>query len=149
MDDKKKLQNLDNVIPPHWMGGVDSNLKSKSGSKLSPNERVKMIEKIFEEILGRKPETRDLNYYKYSSASEESMREELLNSQEHQDLIKNGREFKKTRNLLEEANGKIKSLESEIISKDESLKSMETLLKEKNLYIEDLKKKINSQFEAN
>ncbi len=131
------------------MGGMDSASKSKSGTKLSPSERVKMIEKCFEEILSRQPDTRDLNYYKYSSASEKAIREELLDSQEHKDLIKDGREFKKTKNLLEQSNAKIKSLESEIIAKNESIKNMETLLKEKNMYIEDLKKKIKSQFEVN
>lgn len=131
------------------MGGMSSNSKQQSGPKLSPSERVKMIEHIFEEVLGRKPDTRDLNYYKYSSAIEESIREELLEGKEHKELIKDGREFKKMKNLLDEANSKIKSLESDIMSKEESLKNMETLLKEKNLYIEDLKKKIKSQFETN
>ncbi len=122
---------------------------SESSSKLSPRERVKIIEKAFNDILCREPDTRDLNYYKYSSMDENAIREELLEGEEHKKLIENGREYKKTKNLLEEAKSKINSLEREISDKEESLKQMETLLKEKNLHIEDLKKKIRCQFENN
>ncbi len=122
---------------------------SGAGSKLSPNDRVKIIEKAFMEILGRDPDTRDLNYYKYSSMDEETIREELLEGEEHKTLVENGRDYKKVKNLLEEAKSKITSLEGEIGDKEESLKQMETLLKEKNLHIEDLKKKLDCQFENN
>lgn len=145
MDNSKKSKNLDGVIPAHWMKGLND--KSSSSSKLSPKERVKIIEKAFNDILCREPDTRDLNYYKYSSMDEKTIREELLESDEHKKLIENGREYKKTKNLLEEAKSKINALEGQISDRDESFKQMETLLKEKNLHIEELKKKISSQFE--
>lgn len=147
MDDSKKRKNLDSVIPAHWMKGLDED--SGSSSKLSPSERVKMIEKAFNDILCREPDTRDLNYYKYSSMDENAIREELLEGQEHKKLIEDGREYKKTKNLLQDAKSKINSLEREISDKEESFRQMETLLKEKNLHIEDLKKKIRCQFENN
>ncbi len=129
------------------MKGLGEN--ADSSSKLSPNERVKIIEKAFNDILCREPDTRDLNYYKYSSMDESEIRGELLEGDEHKKLIEDGREYKKTKNLLQEAKSKINSLEREISDKEESLKQMETLLKEKNLHIEDLKKKIRCQFENN
>ncbi len=129
------------------MKGLDED--SGSSSKLSPSERVKMIEKAFNDILCREPDTRDLNYYKYSSMDENAIREELLEGQEHKKLIEDGREYKKTKNLLQDAKSKINSLEREISDKEESFRQMETLLKEKNLHIEDLKKKIRCQFENN
>lgn len=146
MDDKKKSKNLDGVIPAHWMKGLND--KSDSSSKLSPKDRVKIIEKAFNDILCREPDTRDLNYYKYSSMDEKAIREELLESDEHKKLLENGREYKKTKNLLEEAKSKINALEGQISDKEESLKQMEILLKEKNLHIEELKKKIKNQFES-
>ncbi len=127
------------------MKGLDE--KSGSSSKLSPKERVKIIEKAFNDILCREPDTRDLNYYKYSSMDEKTIRAELLESDEHKKLIQDGREYKKTKNLLEEAKSKINALEGKISDKEESLKQMEILLKEKNLHIEELKKKIDCQFE--
>jgi len=138
---------LDGVIPAHWMKGLDDDSDSKSN--LTPSERVKIIEKAFQDILCREPDTRDLNYYKYSSMDEQTIREEILGGEEHKLLIKNGREYKKTRNLLEETKSKINALVGEIEDREASLKQMETLLKEKNLHIEELKKKISSPFENN
>lgn len=147
MDTTKKSKNLDGVIPAHWMKGLDDDSDSKSN--LTPSERVKIIEKAFQDILCREPDTRDLNYYKYSSMDEQTIREEILGGEEHKLLIKNGREYKKTRNLLEETKSKINALVGEIEDREASLKQMETLLKEKNLHIEELKKKISSPFENN
>lgn len=144
---KKKTQNLDDVIPAHWMSGLDNN--SKPGTKLSPSERVKIIEKAYSEILGRQPDSRDLSFYKYSSASEETIRAELLESDEHKTLISDGRELKKVKNLLKNAKSKIRNLESEISAQGESFKEMQKLLKEKNLHIEKLKKDIENPFVEN
>jgi predicted phage tail protein len=144
-DSKKKITNLDGIIPPHWMSGLGDD--PQKPSSMSPKDRIGMIEKAFQDVLCREPDTRDLNFYKYSSVSEEKIREELIESEEHKKLIENGREFKKTRNLLKNADSKIKSLEGKIEDQVESMKQMEILLKEKNLHIEDLKKKIQSPFE--
>ncbi len=146
-DSKKKTKSLDGIIPPHWLSGFDEDSKSSSKSKLSPSQRVKIIEKAYKEILCREPDTRDLNYYKYSSANEESIRGELIEGEEHQNLIKNGREFNKVKNLLEDSKSKIRSLEKKLEDQEESLRQMESLLKEKNLHIEEIKKKIQSPFE--
>jgi hypothetical protein len=147
VDTTKKSKNLDGVIPAHWMKGLDDDSDSKSN--LTPSERVKIIEKAFQDILCREPDTRDLNYYKYSSMDEQTIREEILGGEEHKLLIKNGREYKKTKNLLEETKSKVNALVGEIEDREASLKQMETLLKEKNLHIEELKKRISSPFENN
>jgi hypothetical protein len=147
VDTTKKSKNLDGVIPAHWMKGLDDDSDSKSN--LTPSERVKIIEKAFQDILCREPDTRDLNYYKYSSMDEQTIREEILEGEEHKLLIKNGREYKKTKNLLEETKSKVNALVGEIEDREASLKQMETLLKEKNLHIEELKKRISSPFENN
>ena len=147
MDTKKKSKNLDGIIPSHWLKGDGES--SKSSKNLSPSDRVKIIEKAFEDILCREPDTRDLNYYKYSSMQEEEIRQDLIESDEHTKLVKNGREYKKTKNLLENAESRISSLQREIEDKEAGLKHMEDLLKEKNLHIEELKKKIKCQFESN
>lgn len=144
---KKKTQNLDGVIPSHWMSGLADD--SKSGTRLSPTERVKIIERAYSEVLGRDPDTRDLSFYKYSSATEETIRAELLESDEHKALISDGRELKKVKNLLENAKSKIRTLESEISAQQESFKELQNLLKEKNLHIEKLKKDIENPFVEN
>ena len=146
-DIPKKKTSIDGVIPSHWLNDFGDD--SKPASKLSPKERVAMIEKVYMEVLLREPDTRDLNFYKYSTADEESIRAELLESKEHKTLDENGREFKKVKNLLDDASSKIKSLESELKNSEESVKQMEILLKEKNLHIDELRRKSKSPFEEN
>jgi len=144
-DSKKKTTNLDGIIPPHWMSGLGDD--SKKPSSMSPKDRIGMIEKAFQDVLCREPDTRDLNFYKYSSASEEKIREELIESEEHKTLVQNGRELKKTKNLLRNTESKVKALEGKLEDQVESLKQMEILLKEKNLHIEELKERVQSPFE--
>ena len=143
---KKKSNNLDDIIPAHWMNSFDAS--QDGGTKLSPSQRVKIVEKAYKDILGRDPDTRDLNYYKYSSAGEEEIRQELLEGKEHKTLIENGREFKKLKNLLANAESKIKALESEIRDQKSSFEQMNSLLKEKNLHIEELRKREKHPFES-
>ena len=145
--DKKKSNNLDDIIPAHWMNAFDANSDSKSN--LSPSERVKIVEKAYRDILGREPDTRDLNYYKYSSATEDTIRQELIEGKEHKALIENGREFKKLKNLFEGTKAKIKSLEAEIRDQQASAEQMNQLLKEKNLHIDELRMKEKHPFESN
>lgn len=139
---------MDSVIPKHWMDSFSDD-PPKGGSRLSPSERVKMIEKLYMEILSRKPDTRDLNFYKYSSTSEEEIRKELIDCKEHKTLIENGREHKKLKNLLEDSQSKINSLKAEISDQEKSLEEMNKLLKEKNLHIQELRNKENSPFNSN
>ncbi len=145
--DKDKAKNLDGVIPAHWMKTFDDN--PNNGKKLSPSERVKMVEKAFRDILCREPDTRDLNYYKYSSATEEEIREELLEGKEHKTLVENGRDYKKLKNLLDSAKSQIRGLEGQIEDQKANLKEMNLLLKEKNLHIQELREKEKNLFEDN
>ncbi|MEA3357739.1 MAG: hypothetical protein U9Q67_04885, partial [Patescibacteria group bacterium] len=52
--------------------GVNSQLgtgatQPQQSKRQTPEERVKMIDKVYEDVLCRKPDTRDINYYKYST----------------------------------------------------------------------------------
>jgi uncharacterized coiled-coil protein SlyX len=147
MDDKKKVKNLDNMIPGHWVGGLGD--EDDDGERLTPAERMKMVERVYQEVLLRKPDTRDLNYYKYSSLSEEEIRKELLNREEHKNLVENGREYQKTKNLLENSQSRIKVLERQILDQEESFKQFNVLLKEKNAHIDDLRSKLQNPFQDN
>jgi hypothetical protein len=144
--DKKKNKNLDDILPAHWMNAFDDEAKSKV--RLSPSERVKMIVKAFQDILCREPDTRDLNFYKYSSISEEEIRQELLKGKEHKTLLETGRNYKKLNNILEDTKSRIRLLEAQIKDQENSIKQMNLLLKEKNLHIEQLKKKDQNTFES-
>ena len=46
----------------------------------SPSDKIPMIEKVFKEVLGRKPSSRELAYYKYGILKENEIRVKLLKS---------------------------------------------------------------------
>lgn len=105
----------------------------------TPEERVQMIKKIYSEILGREPDTRDINYYKYSTLNEEQIKKQLLTSAEHKDLIKKGREYDKLKNQTDQAKTQAKMLEGQIKDQVEEFKQLNILLNEKNSYIQQLR----------
>lgn len=113
----------------------------------SPSERTPMIEKVFKEVLGRKPSSRELAYYKYGILKEDEIRVKLLKSDEHKNLIKDA---KRVPNLEEEVKN-LKVSEKKLIQNSEDLKgemiNAQTLLDEKNLLIKDLRGKVSNPYD--
>ncbi len=107
--------------------------------RLTPEERVQMIEKVYDEILGRKPDTRDINYYKYSTLDEEQIKKQLLASAEHKELMRKGREYDKLKESVDQAQSRAKNFEVQIKDQFEEFKQLNLLLKEKNTYIQKLR----------
>lgn len=124
----------------------DFSRPTASKSRMSPQERIVMIEKVFEEVLGRKPDTRDLNYYKYSTLSEEEILRQLLAGKEHQKLLEDGREYKKLNERATQAETRIKMLEAQNKDQIEEFKQLGTMLKEKNTYIQQLREQLKNPY---
>ncbi len=132
-----------------WGGGggwgAPQNQQS-GGKKMTPQERVSMIEKVYEEVLGRKADTRDINYYKYSTLSEEEIRKQLIAGKEHKQLVEDGREYKKMKDRAMQAETRVKMLESQNNDQIEEFKHLSTLLKEKNNYIQKLREQLKNPY---
>lgn len=97
--------------------GGSSPRRSLGGS----TERTQMIEKIYKQVLGRKPTSREISYYKYSTSDEEEIKTKLLKSDEHKEILK---DYKDLPNVKE------------------SLKESELELKKKSQKLEDIGKEI-------
>ncbi|MCK9368457.1 hypothetical protein M0R04_00555 [Candidatus Dojkabacteria bacterium] len=121
----------------------------QQAKRQSPQERLSMIEKIYADVLGRKPDTRDINYYKYSTLSEEEIREQLLSGNEHKQLIGDGREYKKVKDRALQAETRVKLLEGQIRDQVEEFRQLTNLLNEKNSHIKQLREKVNLVFNTN
>jgi predicted nucleic acid-binding Zn-ribbon protein len=115
-------------------------------ANMTPQERVEMIEKLYQEVLGRKPDTRDVNYYKYSTLGEEEIRKQLITGKEHKQLIEDGREFNKVKDRASQAETRVRMLESQVKDQVEEFKHLTELLKEKNKYIQDFREKSNNTY---
>lgn len=142
--------------PPSW-GGDNSNNANPWGwnqpgqmqgqeKRLTPQERVEMIEKVYQEILNRKPDTRDINYYKYSTLSEEEIRKQLIAGKEHKQLLDDGKDYKKMKDRAMQAETRVNMLESQIKDQVEEFRHLTELLTEKNQYIQQLRQKLNNPY---
>lgn len=139
----KPIPPQDNSAPPvdPW-GSVDPwgvPPQSSSADTLTPQQRVEMIERVYEETLSRKPDTRDINYYKYSTLGEEEIRKQLITGKEHKQLLTDGRDYKKTKSRAEQAETRIKMLEGQIKDQVVEFRQLTELLQEKNRYINELR----------
>jgi hypothetical protein len=112
--------------------------------KLTPEERVQMIEKVYLEVLNRKPDTRDINYYKYSTLAEDEIRKQLIQGKEHKDLLEHGKEYSNLKSRTDDAETRVKMLEGQIKDQLEEFRKLTDLLKEKNRYIEQLRRDLNN-----
>ena len=127
-----------------WNPGSDN--PNPNEKRLTPQERVEMIEKLYQEVLGRNPDTRDINYYKYSTLSEEEIKKQLLTGKEHKQLLDDGRDYKKMKDRAMQAETRVKMLESQITDQVQEFKHLSDLLTEKNKYIQQLREKLNDPY---
>lgn len=129
-----------------WGWNPPGAVSPSSDKKLTPQERVEMIEKVYSEILDRKPDTRDINYYKYSTLSEDEIRKQLITGKEHKQLMQDGRDYKKMKERALTSETRVSMLESQIKDQVEEFKQLSELLNEKNRYIKQLREDLNSPY---
>jgi len=138
-----------NGIPVQpWIDDWGQNIPGNQPSikRLTPQERLEMIEKVYMEVLDRRPDTRDINYYKYSTLSEDEIRKQLLSGKEHKQLIAEGRDYKKTKDRAIQGETRVRMLESQIKDQIEEFKQLSNILIEKNRYITQIREQLNNRY---
>jgi hypothetical protein len=119
-----------------WGSKQDNDTQEK---KLTPQERTEMIKKIYQEVLGREPDTRDINYYKYSTLGEDEIFKQIITGKEHKKLIADGKEYKSVSSRASQSDVRIKVLEGQIKDQVVEFRQLTELLQEKNRYINQLR----------
>ncbi|WKZ31052.1 MAG: hypothetical protein QY318_04405 [Candidatus Dojkabacteria bacterium] len=114
--------------------------------RLTPQERVEMIERVYQQVLVRKPDTRDINYYKYSTLGEEEIKKQLIDGKEHKQLIEDGRNYKKSEERAEQAEARVRMLEGQVKDQLEEFRHLTELLEEKNRFIQRLRSENDVQY---
>lgn len=122
------------------------NTGGQQQKRLTPQERVEMIERVYQQVLARKPDTRDINYYKYSTLGEEDIRRQLFDGKEYKQLLEDGRNYKKVEERVEQAEARVRLLEGQIKDQIEEFRNLTQLLEEKNRYIQRLRSENNIQY---
>ncbi len=110
-------------------------------------DRVPMIEKVFNEVLGRKPTSREIAYYKYGVLKEEGIREKLLKSKEHQELIESALKLPGIEEELKTVRVSERKLTQIVEDINQQMIESERLLREKNSSIQELREKISNPYD--
>ncbi len=129
----------------------DKNDDYSSGGRRSsmrdfPSDRVPMIEKIFQEVLGRKPSSRELSYYKYGAMSEDDIRIKLLASDEHKKLLEDASKLSGVEEQLKNCQLNEKRLTQKIEDLNNQIAEGHILLSEKNSIISELREQVNNPY---
>ncbi len=132
----------------------DTNDDYSSGGKKSsfsdlPSDRVPMIESVYQEVLGRKPSTRELSYYKYGAMSEDDIRTKLLKSEEHTKLIANAKKISGIEDQLRNLQVTERRLLQRIEDLGNQIEQSGVLLNEKNSIIQELREELKNPYNLN
>ena len=120
-----KGDNTDNFVK----GGGNSFSLFDSDERESKNDDV---EKVYELVLGRKPTSRELAYYRYSTAKKDEIIKKLLKSEEHKQVIEKGRKYPELENQEKLAQSNILKLRHSIEDQNGELDEMKSMLEQKN-----------------
>lgn len=105
------------------------------GATGEKSEKSVAVEEVYELVLGRKPTSRELSYYRYSASKKDEVLKKLINSEEHKEVIKKGREFPeleereklgqstvlKLKHSIEDMHGEIEEMKSMLIEKNREI----------------------------
>ena len=122
-------------------GGSSPSIKS------SKTDRTDAIEKIFMNVLGRKPSSREMAYYKYSPIKEEDIITKLINSDEHKKIIESALKLPGVQEELKNVRISEKKLQQQLDDFNEEIAEYKKLLSEKDKLISELRERIKNPYD--
>lgn len=138
---------------PMWDKGDSTDDYSKSGGGTSflfdaedKSEKASVVTDLYELILGRKPTSRELAYYRYSPLKQEELIKKLLKGTEHKDTIRKGRDYPDLEEREKLDQSTIMKLKHSIEDQQEEVNNMKLMLEEKNKEIAILRDKKDTTF---
>ena len=137
LDDFDDINGTDeDVSAPTPANGTKQQL---SLSRMSEEERRKVIGNVFVLVLGRSPADRDFSYYRFSTLTEDGLIKSLLNLPEHKKLVEKANEHTSLKQSVMDLDLQVKQLSESMNSMKEELITMQDLLVEKNRYIQQMR----------
>lgn len=107
----------------------------------SLKEREIFIVKTFVTILGREPSSRELSFYKYGEMEEKDIIEELLEGEEHKNIVENSKKISSLNRKVEALENGKERLENLISDKAVEYRELGKLLQTKSEEIKKLREK--------
>lgn len=146
---------MKNADVPLWDKGDNTDDFTKGGGRARSfnmdetiSEKEKEVEEIYSKVLGRKPTSREISFYKYSGVKEEEIINKLLNSSEFKENIEKVNKFPDLENTIRRAKMANLKLKSNLKDQEREYNELKFLLNEKNSEIKKLREK-DSPYIAN
>lgn len=124
---------------PLWDKGDNTDNFAKGGggsfSLFNSNEKESQdedIEAVYELVLGRKPTSREVAYYRYSAIKKDEIYKKLLKSDEHKEVIEKGRKYGDLENQERLNQSTILKLKHNIDDQVSEVGEMKSMLEQKN-----------------
>ena len=137
---------LDDPLPPPTpdtsrFGAPRSNATNgaQSLSKMPEDQRRDVITRLFKLVLGKDPQEKDFNYYRFSALTEDGLIRNLLNLNEHKTMLENAKQFAALKSSNSELDLKAQLLESQLASTKQEIIALQELISEKNRHIASLR----------
>jgi hypothetical protein len=111
------------------------------------SDRLEMVEEVYNLVLGRKPSSRELSYYKYSISNKEEIMLKLLNSREHKDIISNSLELPNIKEQWEVSKLDNMKLNQKLLDMGKEQTQLQGLLAEQRAKITDLRSQVTNPYE--
>jgi hypothetical protein len=128
----------------------DTNDDFSSGRRRSlrdfPTEKVTSIENIFLDVLGRKPSSREMAYYKYAAVDENEIRIKLLKSEEHKKILESASKLPGCEDQLRSLKVTERKLLQKVIDLEKEIGEDYILLEEKSSTISKLREEIRNPY---
>lgn len=116
-----------------------SPIKGQSLSRMTEDERRRVITETFLLVLGKEASDRDFSYYRFSTLTEESLVKSLLTLPEHKQLVEKAREHASLKQSMNDLDIRTKQMEASLASMQQELYTLQQLLIEKNRYIQQMR----------
>ena len=126
------------------MSGFDSDFgpSQPTGGFMSRDDRKKMVNEMYNKILGREPTQNDLNYFLNIGISEQDLLKKMVDSQEHADLVMSRQEVIKAKEELNEHSTELLQLRASTEDQKIIIRNLHALIAQKNQAIAHLQQQL-------
>jgi ACT domain-containing protein len=105
---------------------------------MSREDRKKMVQEKYQQVLGRKVSDQDTNYFVNLGLSEDQMIRRIVESQEHADLVSAAQEYQKIKPEYDKLKTDVQRLGVQLKDKESLLSKQNDLIAQKNKSIHNL-----------
>lgn len=102
------------------------------------DQRKKMVEEIYDKLLGKEAPQNDMNYYLNTGISKDKLIKKLIDSEDHKQLVKDAKEAEDLRNKTGKMEADLTQLHAKVKDMHAMQQNLNNLLQHKNIQIKQM-----------